>query len=197
MFNLADYPTPIQQVLSAHDSGKRLMPLAPRTPLRGQALDQLAAVDATQLVSPQSLTSREFGDCVRGALFLYLSALDDSHKISQAIPSKTGSFLHGVMHRQEPDYSNSKYWFRRVGDHELFPQLRESTLELLGQQGEAVSERLRDDVGRRPAWDPYWFVDQCELANRGGDAGLVTVLRQIQLLEWQMLFDYCYRKAVG
>lgn len=197
MFNLAGYPSPIQQALSAHDSGKRLMPLAPRTPERGQALDQLAATDAAQLVSPQSLTSREFGNCVRSALFLYLSALDDSHKISQDIPSTTGSFLHGVMHRQEPDYSNSKYWFRRVGDHELFPRLRESTLEMLGQQGEAVSERLRDDIGRQPAWDPCWFVDQCELANRGGDAGLVSVLRQIQLLEWQLLFDYCYRKAVG
>ena len=173
------------------------MPLAPRAPLRGEALGQLAATDATQLVSPQSLTSRESGDCVRSALFLYLSALDDSHKISQNIPSATGSFLHGIMHRQEPDYSNSKYWFRRAGDHELFPQLRESTLELLGQQGEAASKRLRDDAGQRPAWDPYWFVDQCELAGSGNDAGLVTVLERIQLLEWQLLFDYCYRKAVG
>ena len=197
MFNLTDYPHGVQQVLSAHDAGKRLMPLTPRTPERGEALDQLGATGATQLVSPQSLTSREFGNCLRSALFLYLSALDDSHKISQDIPSTTGSFLHGIMHRQEPDYSNSKYWFRGVGDHELFPQLRESTLELLGHNGEVVSERLRDDVGRQPAWDPYWFVDQCELANRGGDAGLVTLLEQIQLLEWQLLFDYCYRKAVG
>ena len=197
MFNLTDYPPGVQQVLSAHDAGKRLMPLAPRTPERGEALGQLGSTDAAQLVSPQSLTSREFGDCVRSALFLYLSALDDSHKISQNIPSQTGSFLHGIMHRQEPDYSNSKYWFRRAGDHELFPPLRESTLELLCHGGEAVSERLRHDVERRPAWDPYWLVDQCELANRGGDAGLVTLLQQIQLLEWQLLFDYCYRKAVG
>ena len=197
MFNLTDYPHGVQQVLSAHDAGKRLMPLAPRTPERGQALDQLGATGATQLVSPQSLTSREFGDCLRSALFLYLSALDDSHKISQDIPSTTGSFLHAIMHRQEPDYSNSKYWFRRVGDHKLFPQLRESTLGLLGHEGKVVSQRLRDDVGRRPAWDPCWLVDQCELANRGGDAGLVTLLEQIQLLEWQLLFDYCYRKAVG
>ena len=197
MFDLNDYPSRIRQVLSPHEAGERLMPLAPRAPLRGKALDQLSAMDAAQLVSPQSLTSRESGNCVRSVLFLYLSALDDSHKISQDIASTTGSFLHGIMHRQEPDYSNSKYWFRRAGDHELFPQLRESTLELLGHDGEIVSERLRDDVGRQPAWDPCWFVDQCELANRSGDAGLVTLLRQIQLLEWQLLFDYCYRKAVG
>jgi hypothetical protein len=194
MFDPQNYPPPIQQVLSPHDSGERLMPLAPRGPLRGEALAQLAATGAAQLVSPQSLTSRESGNCVRSALFLYLSALDHSHKISQNIPSATGSFLHGIMHRQEPDYPNSKYWFRRVGDHELFPPLRESTLELLGQ-GEATSKRLRDEVERRPAWDPYWFVDQCELASGGGE--LVGVLEQIQLLEWQLLFDYCYSKAVG
>ena len=197
MFDLSDYPSPIQQVLAAHDAGDRLMPLAPRAPLRGGALDQLAATDATQLVSPQSLASREFGKCVRSALFLYLSALDDSHKISQDIPSATGSFLHGIMHRQEPDYSNSKYWFRRVGDHELFPQLRESALELLQGQSGPECKLPRDEVERRPSWDPFWFVDQCESASRGGNAGLSTVLQRIQLLEWQLLFDYCYRRAVG
>ena len=197
MFNPSNYPSPIQQVLAASDGGERLMPLAPRGPLGGGALDQLAATDATQLVSPQSLASSEFGKCVRSALFLYLSALDDSHKISQDIPSTTGSFLHGIMHRQEPDYSNSKYWFRRVGDHELFPQLRESALELLGQRHDDSGERLRDDVEGRPSWDPFWFVDQCESASRGGNAGLSTILQLIQLLEWQLLFDYCYRRAVG
>ena len=197
MFDFSDYPSPIQQVLAASDGGERLMPLAPRGPLGGVALDQLATTDATELVSPQSLASREFGKCVRSALFLYLSALDDSHKISQDIPSTTGSFWHGIMHRQEPDYSNSKYWFRRVGDHELFPQLRESALELLRGQSGPECKLPRDEVERRSSWDPFWFVDQCESANHGGNAGLATVLQRIQLLEWQLLFDYCYRRAVG
>ena len=197
MFDLNDYPSPIQQVLSPHEAGERLMPLAPRAPLRGKALDQLSAMDAAQLVSPQSLTSRESGNCVRSVLFLYLSALDDSHKISQDIASTTGSFLHGIMHRQEPDYPNSKYWFRRVGHHELFPQLREATLHLLSEQNEAASQRLRDDVERRPAWDPHWFIDQCESALGGNDASLVTAVERIQLLEWQLVFDYSYRSAVG
>ena len=52
MFNPSNYPSPIQQVLAASDGGERLMPLAPRGPLGGGALDQLAATDATQLVSP-------------------------------------------------------------------------------------------------------------------------------------------------
>ena len=197
MFDLNDYPSRIRQVLSPHEAGERLMPLAPRAPLRGKALDQLSAMDAAQLVSPKSLTSRESGNCVRSALFLYLSALDDSHKISQDITSTTGSFLHGIMHRQEPDYPNSKYWFRRVGDHELFPQLREATLHSLIEQNEAPSKRLSDDVERRPAWDPYWFIDQCESAMGSNDASLVTAVERIQLLEWQLVFDYSFRSAVG
>ena len=67
MFDLSDYPSPIQQVLVASDGGERLMPLVPRGPLGGGALDQLAATDDTHLVSPQSLASREFGKCVRSA----------------------------------------------------------------------------------------------------------------------------------
>jgi hypothetical protein len=41
--------------------------------------------------------------------------LDRSHTISQSIETPTGSFWHGILHRREGDFSNSKYWFRRAG----------------------------------------------------------------------------------
>jgi hypothetical protein len=43
---------------------------------------------------------------------------------------------------------------------------------------------------------PEAFVDFCERVrdSHSSDEGLA---RRVQLLEWQLLFDWCYRKAVG
>lgn len=197
MFDHTKYGPKIESILGPHDSGQRLMPLAPREPLQGEGLERLQGSSAEELLAPQAISSRSDADCVRCGLFLYLSALDESHTISQQISSSTGSFLHGIMHRQEPDFGNSKYWFRRVAGHDVYPSLRAAALDLLPSQASAAARRLYEEIEKRPQWDPFWFVDQCETAHRGGDGDLAQSLVQIQRLEWQLLFDYCYRQAVG
>jgi len=196
MFELSQYSEPIQAILKPHEGGFRLMPLAPREPLRGEGLERLSRASSEDLFAGRGVASQPFADCVRSALFLYLSALEDSHVISQSISSSTGSFLHGIMHRQEPDYSNSKYWFRRAGAHETFPQVREAALEALaGEENDAAAE-LRREIEANPQWDAFWFVDQCEEAARAPGSDLARSLQAIQRAEWQVLFDYCYRRAV-
>lgn len=187
MFDLADYSEAVQRMLAPHQGAARPMPLAPRAPLSGAGLEALRAATAAELVGGRS---SEWADCVRSALFLYFSALDESHVISQSIPSTTGSFLHGIMHRQEPDFSNSKYWFRRTGRHELFPTLREEALRL-----SSLEERVREAIQVQSEWDPFWMVDECERAVGGGDRELERSLEKIQRLEWRIVFDYCYRRA--
>ena len=199
MFDPKGYSNEIASIFAAHENGERLMPLAPSGPVRGDALNRLRGSSSRDLFGDSHVAAEDFADCVRSALFLYLSDLDQSHTISQGIPTATGSFLHGIMHRQEPDYSNSKYWFRRVGGHEVFAPLREAALEQLEANAgdSAAAGRLRGEIEDRSQWDPFWFVDQCEAAASGGAADFEQRLREIQRLEWQLLFDYCYRKAVG
>lgn len=43
---------------------------------------------------------------------------------------------------------------------------------------------------------PQDFVAFCERM-RGTGGAEEELARQVQLLEWQLLFDHCYRKAVG
>jgi hypothetical protein len=57
------------------------------------------------------------------ALWLYVDELDRSHVVSQGIDDTTGSFWHGIMHRREGDFSNSHYWFRKVGTHPAMAQI--------------------------------------------------------------------------
>ncbi len=190
-FELTNYSPAIQAILEPAEAGRRLMPLAPERPFSSDGLERLRQT-STQALFEKAPTCDVFAQCVESALYLYFSDLDRSHRISQNIGSTTGSFLHGIMHRQEPDFSNAKYWFRRVPSHPVYAALRDAALsELPPDAG------LRNSIGSRPEWDPYWMVDQCEAARRNSDRELEKELLIVQNLEWQLLFDYCYAQATG
>ena len=53
-------------------------------------------------------------------LWLWHDFLDASHTISQAIDTADGSLWHAIMHRREGDFSNAKYWYRKVGEHPAY-----------------------------------------------------------------------------
>ena len=129
----------------------------------------------------------------RAALWLRHDFLHESHTISQEIESSEGSYWHGIMHRREPDPENSKYWFQRVGQHAVYEPLRKAAAELASA---AQPERATEFLVSQAVWDPYRWIDLCEAARSGQTAKTVADLCcQIQLREWQLLFDYCHRGA--
>src|SRR5690242_7660141 len=59
-------------------------------------------------LQPQDLLARpikheEAAKACLAGLWLWFDALDESHVISQALVSNTGSFWHAIMHRREAD----------------------------------------------------------------------------------------------
>src|SRR5580765_7484012 len=107
--------------------------------LAADATTVKAALDALtpeQLLAPTKVLSPDDALLVKAALYLKHGFLDASHKISQQIETPNGSYWHAIMHRKEGDFSNSKYWYRRVGEHPV--------LAALGKD-----------------FDPFRFVDQC------------------------------------
>jgi hypothetical protein len=130
--------------------------------------------------------------CIAGILLLH-NRLEMSHKISQEIESPTGSYWHGLMHRREPDFSNSKYWFRRFKKHPVWIELCPTAREL--------SKKIRADAHTdflqiQKEWDPFKFVDLCESA-LGSGSERERLCREIQMQEWKFLFDYSFNHAIG
>ena len=172
-FEFSAYGDEVRAILALHGEGGRAMPLANGTPLQA-GVEAIGGRDAAQLF-PNALSP---GAALAG-LYLYFGAYEQAHALAQDIATPEGSFWHGILHRQEPDASNAAYWFRRVGQHPVFPPLREA------------AAGMQYPVGDR--WDPFAFIEYCETARHKPGSKNEEKAMAIQLAEWQLLFDYCAR----
>ena len=170
---------------------KRLSPLGPCR-ADESTRPKLEALTEASVFAHTRLANRSMGASVISALWLYYDFLDESHTISQGIHTAEGSYWHGIMHRREPDYPNAKHWFRRVGEHAVFPEVNAAAQTLAkSHDGGQTAAFLVDQT----AWDPSAFIDLCHAA-AADDAPAHDLCRRIQLREWEILFDFCYREAL-
>ena len=90
--------------------------------------------------------------------------LASAHPLSQELEGDpVADYWHAIIHRREGDYSNSRYWFGRVGPLPLLAEI----------------------YGPDPA-APAAFVARCRAAGRGADADL----QAFQQAEMARLLDY-------
>ena len=152
-------------------------------------------------VLPLSELNQKLSECLKGSalplathqplralLLLWHDHLDASHRISQDLPGPDGSYLHGIMHRREPEFGNAKYWFQQVGRHVCFPELARKAADLLKSKNETVLSRELLLDGQ---WDPFAFVDACEKRVAGSESGSeAELLRNIQGIELELLLEH-------
>ena len=119
---------------------------------------------------------------IHSALLLWHDHLDASHDLSQNINSSDGSFLHAIMHRREPDYSNAKYWFTRTGQHAAFHTINTRATEALKHTSLAHLPQAT-----KLKWDPFEFVDTVSQASPGTLE--YEALQAVQKIEFEVLLE--------
>ena len=105
---------------------------------------------------------------LRSALHLWNDDLDQAHEMAQDLHTPLGSWLHGTMHRREGDYSNAKYWFRRMGDYPIAAELE-------------------------PEWSASGMVDRCESASPSSKPSLLRLQRR----ELEALAMHCLALTIA
>jgi len=117
--------------------------------------------------------------------------LEASHTIAQSIEGHPdGDYWHAIMHRREPDYANSKYWFRHVGRHPVFAQLAPRAAQILQEAPAEVRSRWGKRLKVDARWDPLAFVDMCEAAAGDENSDLGMAARRIQWGEMLLLLRH-------
>jgi len=186
--------TPFAEFVAQFESRDPLPPLAPQSDADLDLTARINSMSPAEILGKEA--SGEFAQAVKSGLLLWNDALEISHKISQEIPSPTGSYWHAIMHRREPDYSNSKYWFRRVGDHPCFSDVREAAIEIFEAAETEWAPGALAEV-KDSEWDAFRFVDWCEGVDRTHSVpeDSRALLQQIQIREIAILLDYSVKNA--
>ncbi|MGH7214092.1 MAG: hypothetical protein ACREIT_04955 [Tepidisphaeraceae bacterium] len=151
----------------------------------------LESVRPEELLTPAP-SHPEFARGMLAGLWLWHDWLDESHKLSQELETPEGSFWHAIMHRREGDFSNSKYWYNRVGAHALYPSIS-------AQANAIIADAPPDKAILRvnfSAWNPAALVDLVEQVHgTPPDDPKHRIAVALQQLEWRVLFDHCAREA--
>ena len=179
MFDPRAYGKDVSAILALGGDGSRLMPLSFGAGAEGEVRRRLQGCAAQDLF-PAAFAPAE----ALAGLWLYFDGFDESHGIVQDLSSSEASYWHAIVHRREPDAGNAAYWFRRVGEHPVFGELRRAV------------EGLQDSLGKKwlslgGRWHPTSFLDLAEEARATPGSEKESFAKQVQLLEWQLLFDYC------
>lgn len=188
----------LDAILNSLDGRETLSPLLPKK-----------AWDASLEARIESLVHGKFPSettvvALMAGLHLRNDSLDASHSYAQEIEhDATGAYWHGIMHRMEGDFFNSKYWFRLAGRHPAMELTRQRVAEWLGSEPETLSS-ISDPNARgvlssfrsEAGWDSSRFVDLIVWQEKQAATDEArSVLKKIQRIEIEALFEYTLKAA--
>ncbi len=183
---------------------RRLVPQQVRHPFIKSYLDRIAFGDLLHTGDDSSESSARL---VQAGLYQRIDDLEACHTICQEVsrdrPCAEADYLHGIVHRREPDFQNARGWFRKAGGLGMFSEIREQVVGYLlrvlqipdfGKARDVALEFLRH-LEDRKTWDPLYFLELCLHNTQNGMPEETRLMEEIQEIEFRVLFDWTYRSA--
>jgi hypothetical protein len=173
------------------DSLPRVVPLRAVSPGEPGS----AASDEKQLEQWITDSRLPADSLVTAMLWLRIGVIDPPHDIVQSETTPLASYLHGVVHRLEGDYWNSKYWFRQVRDRQLLQSLSHSMEEKL-KEANLFSFATSFKIMQGSSFVPAEFVSACEQQCQQAmpDSERVASLEHLGWSEWASLWELIYQE---
>jgi hypothetical protein len=181
-FDPTRYGPEVTRLLALEGNGSRLMPLTCGESSPDAARQMLRRASARELF-PEA---RDKTAAMAG-LWLYFSCFEEAHDLVSKSESRECELCHAILHRQEPDAGNAAYWFRKVGMHPTYSTIAHAAMHVL--------EKFPQAEFRLGKWDPFAFVAFVERARSQPGSVQEQAALEIQLAEWQIVFDYCARNS--
>jgi hypothetical protein len=179
-FNPSLYGPDVERALALDGNGNRLMPL------RCGPCSSKEAHSFLKTLKPAELfPGAEEPEAPMAGLWLYFSCFEEAHELANYCETEEGYLWHAIIHRQECDFGNAAYWFRKAGRHPVYRLLAPEVSKITHKH-----PRVDFRVGR---WDPFAFLSFCDRVRHQPGTLQQRIALQIQRVEWQILFDYCAR----
>ncbi len=176
---MKSYSDFVDRVFLQEDLLRKLIPQESSAPLLARRIRE---ADDAAIAGGRAIGDPAVFPLVRGGLFYAVDAIHEAHSVFQDASGDLGAYWHGMMHRREGDFDNARYWFRRAGKLGFFDALHHAACEHSAL------------MARQSNWDPYVFTGECEQARFGADENLKE-LAALQLIEFEGVFDYSWRKS--
>jgi hypothetical protein len=130
----------------------------------------------------------DVAELIRALLLLWNDHHDAAHAIVQDCETPDGNLIHAILHRREPDYSNARYWFHRVGAHPCFAPLARQVEHFLTAEG---NPSLLHELVKKGQWDPEAVISACLRVSKERHHVVERVtLQKIQQIETRVLLHH-------
>jgi len=214
-----DVDAPLWDALIRASSNRSLAVVLPETPPTNEPVEDAIELPALAAVTPgesrdwlpahvsklqdadlvPEIGNRHDVVALKAGLLQLHDYLDESHDLSQSVQGEgeqqAGDYWHAIMHRREPDDSNAKYWFRRVGRNPVYSALADRADSLLSQCESTAAASWKKRLRAANGWDPFAFVDLCEHCRQADDRALTCATEEIQFVEMLLLIEQTYHNA--
>lgn len=162
------------------------------------ARDSLEGLSDAKLFHGKELIDASMGGAVRALLYLWNGWPEECVTHAQAGPEKEYLLLGAISARQRGDVEQAKSLLQQLDEHPAYAELAKYAVKEIGDNPDPVVMRFKQMIEMGGTWEPFLFTDLYQQA-RAEKVSEATeqVVRQIQCMEFELLFRHCYEAATG